>query len=38
MHRIRSELIVQRNAKASQIRGLVAEYGFVAPQQLRPFC
>ena len=33
-HRIRSELIGQRTAKANQIRGLVAEYGLVAPQQL----
>ena len=34
-HRIRSELISQRTAKANQIRGLVAEYGLVAPQSLR---
>ncbi len=34
MHRIRSGLIGQRTAKANQIRGLVAEYGLVAPQQL----
>ena len=33
-HRIRSELIGHRTAKAKQIRGLVAEYGLVAPQQL----
>ena len=33
-HRIRSELISQRTAKANQLRGLVAEYGLVAPQQL----
>jgi len=33
-HRIRSELIGHRTAKANQIRGLVAEYGLVAPQQL----
>jgi transposase len=33
-HRIRSELIGQRTAKANQIRGLVAEYGLVAPQQM----
>ena len=31
MHRIRSELICQRTAKANQIRGLVGEYGLVAP-------
>ena len=33
-HRIRSQLIAERTAKANQIRGLVAEYGLVAPQQL----
>ena len=33
-HRIRSALIGQRTGKANQIRGLVAEYGLVAPQQL----
>ena len=31
MHRIRSELVAQRTAKANQIRGLVGEYGIVAP-------
>jgi transposase len=30
-HRIRAELMTQRTAKANQIRGLVAEYGLVAP-------
>ena len=34
-HRIRSELMTQRKAKANQIRGLMAEYGLVAPQTLR---
>ena len=34
VHRIRSELIGHRTAKGNQIRGLVAEYGLVAPQQL----
>lgn len=34
VHRIRSELIGQRTAKGNQIRGLVAEYGLVAPQQI----
>jgi transposase len=34
VHRIRSELLGQRTSKANQIRGLVAEYGLVAPQQL----
>ena len=34
IHRVRSELIGHRTAKANQIRGLVAEYGLVAPQQL----
>lgn len=33
-HRIRSGLITQRTAKANQIRGLVAEYGLIAPQHL----
>ena len=32
-HRIRSELMSHRKAKANQVRGLVAEYGLVAPQQ-----
>ena len=31
MHRIRSELVSHRTAKANQIRGLVGEYGIVAP-------
>ncbi|MEQ8690187.1 MAG: IS110 family transposase [Pseudomonadales bacterium] len=37
-HRIREELVSQRTAKANQIRGLVGEYGIVAPvgiQKLR---
>jgi len=34
IHRVRSELIKSRNAKAKQIRGLVAEYGLVAPAQI----
>lgn len=37
-HRIREELVNQRTAKANQIRGLVGEYGVIAPagiQQLR---
>jgi transposase len=34
VHRIRSELIGHRTAKGNQIRGLLAEYGLVAPQQL----
>jgi transposase len=33
-HRVRAELIKQRTAKANQIRGLVAEYGLVAPKHL----
>jgi len=33
-HRIREELKVRRTAKANQIRGLVAEYGLVAPKSL----
>ena len=34
VHRIRAGLLSQRTAKANQVRGLVAEYGLVAPQQL----
>ena len=34
MHRIRSELMGQRTAKGNQLRGLVAEYGLVAPREL----
>ena len=34
VHRIRAELVSQRTAKGNQIRGLVAEYGLVAPRQL----
>ncbi len=37
-HRVREELMRQRTAKANQIRGLVGEYGIIAPvgiQQLR---
>jgi len=37
-HRIRSELMTHRKAKANQIRGLVAEYGLVAPQHHRQLC
>ena len=35
VHRIRAELVSQRTAKANQMRGLVAEYGLIAPQELR---
>lgn len=34
LHRVRSELVKQRTAKGNQIRGLVSEYGLVAPQSL----
>jgi transposase len=34
LHRVLYELKSHRNAKANQIRGLVAEYGLVAPKQL----
>jgi transposase len=34
MHRVRSELLEQRTAKANQIRSLVAEHGLVAPREL----
>lgn len=36
LHRVRSELVGQRTAKANQIRGLVGEYGLVAPVGLGP--
>jgi transposase len=35
VHRIRSGLIEQRTMTANQIRGLAAEYGLVAPKQIR---
>jgi transposase len=34
VHRVRASLMEQRTAKGNQIRGLVAEYGLVAPQEL----
>ena len=34
VHRVRSELVGQRTSKANQIRGLVGEYGLVAPVRL----
>lgn len=34
IHRIRSELVRQRTAKANQIRGLLAEYGIVVGRQV----
>ena len=34
VHRVCSELVAQRTAKANQIRGLVAEYGLVVPAGL----
>jgi transposase len=34
LHRVLSELKSHRKAKGNQIRGLVAEYGLVAPRQL----
>ena len=34
-HRIREELVGQRTAKSNQIRGLVGEYGIVAPVGIR---
>jgi transposase len=33
-HRIRAELMDQRNAKSNQIRGLVSEYDLVAPREM----
>ena len=34
VHRIRSELVKQRTAKANQIRGLLAEYGLVVDKRV----
>lgn len=34
VHRLRAGLTDQRKAKANQIRGLVAEYGLIAPKEL----
>lgn len=34
VHRVRSELIGQRTSKANQIRGLVGEYGLIAPVRI----
>jgi len=34
VHRVRSSLIKERTAKANQLRGLVYEYGLVAPREL----
>lgn len=34
IHRIRSELVKQRTAKANQIRGLLSEYGIIIAQQI----
>ena len=36
MHRIRDTLMRHRKAKANQIRGLVGEYGIVAPKTIVP--
>ena len=36
IHRVRSSVVGRRTAQANQIRGLVAEYGLVAPKQLGP--
>lgn len=33
-HRVRAGLMEQRNAKGNQIRGLVSEYGLIAPKEL----
>jgi transposase len=33
-HRVRAELMAQRIAKGNQIRGLVSEYGLVAPREM----
>lgn len=36
LHRVRDTLMRHRKAKANQIRGLVAEYGIVAPKTIVP--
>ena len=36
VHRVRASVMGQRTAAGNQIRGLVAEYGLVAPKQLGP--
>lgn len=36
LHRVREGLMQSRTAKGNQIRGLVAEYGLVAPKQMGP--
>jgi transposase len=36
LHRRRSSVLAQRTAQVNQIRGLVAEYGLVAPKPLAP--
>ena len=36
LHRVRSLLMSERTAKGNQIRGLVAEYGLIAPQHVGP--
>ncbi len=35
LHRVRQSLMTHRIAKSNQIRGLVAEYGLVAPQHVK---
>lgn len=34
VHRVRASLIAERTAKANQLRGLVYEYGLVAPREI----
>ena len=34
VHRIRASLITERTAKANQLRGLVHEYGLIAPREI----
>ena len=36
LHRVRASVMGRRTATSNQIRGLVAEYGLVAPKDLRP--
>ena len=38
LHRLRERYLSQRTALINQTRGLLSEYGIVAPQGHRPFC
>jgi transposase len=38
LHRIRDRYVARRTGLVNQCRGLLAEYGIIAPQGLAPFC